>query len=170
MSSMTDLGEDPARSHDTSRGDSVRSQEEREALGAEFDRHVSEEERILRAYHTLSDKLPEGPLSVVVNHIVTDEEMHHFLLQSLADWVRSPATALDIADDIGSDRGELLRLTRELRDHERETIEACSELQERLGGGEGDVYDAVLQAIILDSQKHHRLLRLVESLIEKGSG
>jgi hypothetical protein len=146
----------------------VRSEEEREALGAELDRHVSQEERILQDYHVLSDKLPEGPLSVVVNHIVTDEEMHHFLLQTLADWVRHPLTPAEEAEGLAVDRGELLRLTRELRDHEVETIDACRALRERIDGGEGDLFDGILEAITLDSQKHHRLLKVVEAYIDNG--
>lgn len=117
------------------------------------------------AYHALSDRLPEGPLSVVVNHIVTDEEMHHFLLKTLADWIRSPSSALEVADDIGPERRELRRLTRTLREHEQETIEACRVLRERLGGEDGDLFDGVLEAITLDSRKHYRLLNVVESLI-----
>ena len=165
-----DPGEDLAQRRARRGGDPVRSEEEREALGAEFDRHVSQEERILRDYHALSDRLPDGPLSVVVNHIVTDEEMHHFLLQTLAGWVRSPPAPAEGAGDLGVDRGELLRLTRELRDHEVETIDACRALRERLDGKEGDLVDGVLEAITLDSQKHHRLLKVVEAFIGGGAG
>ena len=47
--------------------------------------HVADEERILQEYHRLSDALPDGLLSVVVDHILTDEEMHHFLLRTLSE-------------------------------------------------------------------------------------
>jgi hypothetical protein len=149
------------------------TEESREAFGAELDRHVEAEERILQEYHLLSDKLPDGPLSVVVDHILTDEEMHHFLLRTLAEWVRSPQTAAVGASGC-PDRNDLLRLTRELRVHEQETIAASSDLRERLRGsfgpGEADLCDGVLEAISLDSQKHHRLLEIVEKLVGDAEG
>ena len=68
----------------------TKSTDQREALAKQFDRHVEEEGKILQDYHKLSDKLTEGPLSVLINQIVTDEEMHHFLLRTVAEWLRSP--------------------------------------------------------------------------------
>jgi hypothetical protein len=148
----------------------VKSQEEREALATEFERHVVEEDRILQEYHALSDKLPEGPLSVVVNHIVTDEEMHHFLLRTLAEWMRETPSEAEVLGDVGPDREALLRNTRALMGHEQETIEACRALGERLTGEEGELFRGIIDAISLDSQKHHRLLGLVERLVEGGQG
>jgi hypothetical protein len=145
----------------------VTTQDEREALAAEFDHHVSEEERILGEYHRLADKLPDGPLSVVVNHIATDEEMHHFLLQTLADWLRDPD---DEVSTEGLDHGELLARTRDLKRHEQETIDACHALKERMSGRDAEVLGGILEAISLDSQKHRRLLAVVETLAgESGS-
>jgi hypothetical protein len=143
----------------------VKTPEEREALAAEFERHVVEEEKILQEYHALSDKLPDGPLSVVVNHIVTDEEMHHFLLRTLAEWMRSLPAAEELTGEAGPDPEALLRNTRALKEHEQETIAACRDLEERLSGEEGELFRGLLEAISLDSQKHHRLLGLVEKLV-----
>lgn len=148
----------------------MKTQEEREALAVEFERHVAEEDRILQEYHALSDRLPEGPLSVVVNHIVTDEEMHHFLLRTLGEWLRASPTQAEVVGDVGPDREALLRNTQSLMEHEQETIEACRALDERLAGEEGELFRGILEAISLDSQKHHRLLGLVQKLVEGGRG
>jgi hypothetical protein len=137
------------------------SADERRALADEFERHMAEEGEILKQYHALSDKLSDGRLSVLVNHIVTEEEMHHFLLRTLSDWLRSPVPPAEGHPD----RDELLRVTRRLRGHEKKTIDACRGLKSRLSGDEGDLYDAVLDSIILDSEKHNRLLATVEKLI-----
>lgn len=138
---------------------------EREALAAEFDRHVEEEDEILKQYHALSDKLSEGPLSVLVNHIVTDEEMHHFLLRTMADWLRTPPRAGQRVAEPGLDRDAILRHTRDLQEHEKKTIEACRDLGARLSGEERDLFKTLLDAIALDSEKHHRLLSAVEKMI-----
>ena len=141
------------------------SADERKALADEFERHIAEEGDILKKYHALSDKLADGRLSVLINHISTEEEMHHFLLRTLSDWLRAPAPRAETRTGSDSDRDELLRVTRMLRGHEKKTTEACRGLKSRLSGDEGELFDAILDAIILDSEKHHRLLATVEKLI-----
>ncbi|MDH3213452.1 MAG: hypothetical protein OEM05_13295 [Myxococcales bacterium] len=143
----------------------MRGEDEREALAAEFERHIAEEGEILEMYHSLADKLPEGPLSVLVNHIATDEEMHHFLLRTLADWLRTPPTRVENPAGPAPHSDEILRQTRTLRGHEKKTIEACRGLKSQLSGEEGELFDAILDAITLDSEKHHRLLLTVEKLV-----
>jgi rubrerythrin len=138
---------------------------ERKALAHEFERHIEEEGEIVEKYHALSDKLTDDRLSVLVNHIATEEEMHHFLLRTLADWLQAPAPRAETRVASGPDRDELLRVTRMLRGHEKKTTEACRGLKSRLSDDEGELFEAVLDAIILDSEKHHRLLATVEKLI-----
>ena len=138
---------------------------ERKALADEFERHIAEEGEILKKYHALSERLADGRLSVLVNHIATEEEMHHFLLRTLSDWLPAPAPRAETRTASDPDRDELLRVTRMLRGHEKKTTEACRGLKSRLSDHEGELFDAILDAIILDSEKHHRLLATVEKLI-----
>jgi hypothetical protein len=143
----------------------MQSEDEREALAAVLERHMAAEGEILEKYHSLSDKLAEGPLSVLVNHIVTEEEMHHFLLRTLSDWLRTPPTPAGTHVRPDADRDEILRCTRALRGHEMKTIEACQSLKSELSGEEAELFDSILEAVSLDSEKHHRLLLSVEKLI-----
>ena len=140
-------------------------EEAREALAREFDRHRAEEGEILEGYHALSDQLGEGPLGLLINHIATEEEMHHFLLGTLSDWLRAPGSPDEALSERRADRDALLRQTRMLRGHEKKTIEACRGLQAQLSGDEGELFDTILDAIATDSEKHHRLLETVEKLI-----
>jgi len=87
--------------------------------------------------------------------------MHHFLLRTLAGWLRDPDDAP--ANPI-SDHDELLAHTRDLKRHEQETIEACHELKARMTGRDAEVLGGLLDAIALDSEKHQRLLAVVETL------
>ena len=129
----------------------MRDEAERESLACEFDRHRAEEGEILESYHALSDELGKGPLG---------------LLGTLSDWLRTPPVLEASAPENGPDRDALLRQTRALRGHEQKTIEACRGLKSRLSGGEGDLFDTILEAIAMDSEKHQRLLESVEKLIE----
>jgi hypothetical protein len=45
----------------------VNDEDQREALADEIERHIRVEDAILKEYHALSDKLPDGPLSVLIN-------------------------------------------------------------------------------------------------------
>ncbi len=137
----------------------------REALIAEFDRHIKEEDDIVQAYHQLADKLGSGPLGVLVNHIATDEEMHHFLLRTLSDWLRSPPAPDAGFDAEGLDRDAILGQVHVLQEHETITIKACGDLKTQLSG-EGEIFEALLEAIALDSKKHHRLLAMMEKIIK----
>ena len=143
------------------------SEAERESLAREFDRHRAEEGEILESYHALSDKLGKGLLGLLVNHIATEEEMHHFLLGTLSDWLRTPPGPEENPFEAGLDRDALLRQTRMLRGHEKKTIEACRALKSRVTGDEGEIFDAILEAIASDSEKHQRLLDTVEKRIEQ---
>lgn len=138
---------------------------EREVLAGEIEKHVAEEERILTEYHALSESLPDGLLRVLVNHIVTEEKMHHFLLRTLVEWLRESPIATTGISKPSVDLDALLARTRTLREHERDTIEACRSLRFELSDEAEEVLEVLLGVIALDSEKHHRLLSLVESQI-----
>ncbi len=138
---------------------------ERESLAAKFDYHVDEEGKILSRYRVLAEQLGDNALGNLVSHILTEEELHHLLLKTMGTWLREPAgqgRALPPA----SSRDELLRLTRSLQQHEQETIDACSALQSRLDELGEDLLVTLLDAMILDSEKHRRLLVAVENLLK----
>jgi len=138
---------------------------DREALAAVLDLHVLEESAILQDYRVLSDKLTDGPLRVLVDHVVTEEEMHHFLLRTLCDWLRAPVSPVESLSVQGLDRDAILRQTEALKQHERQTAEACRELKGRIGDADHELFETILEAVALDSEKHHLLLTAVERLV-----
>jgi hypothetical protein len=143
----------------------VTTESHRNALADEFERHMAVEDAILKSYHSLVDRLPDGPLSILVNHIATEEEMHHFLLGTLADWLRSPPLMGEEEVALGADRETVAGQARLLKEHETETIDACKKLKEEVSGVDGDLFEVLLDVLILDSQKHHRLLSALEKLV-----
>jgi hypothetical protein len=143
----------------------VNSESERVALADELERHIEVEDSILKEYHDLVDKLPDGPLSVLINHITTEEEMHHFLLATLAEWLRSTPDEGPSRSSLGSERDVVVARTQLLKEHELSTIDACKALKSHMKGDQGEVFEALLDVLILDSQKHHRLLEALESVV-----
>jgi hypothetical protein len=104
---------------------------------------------------------------MLVNHILTDEEIHHLLLRTMATWLRAPAAAATTAIPAGTNCDELLNLTTLLQRHERETIETCNALQPRLIGESAELMNTLLEIMVLDSEKHQRLLSAVEKLLRR---
>ncbi len=66
------------------------SKDEREAVAEKLDRHADEEMDILRQYCELSEQLEDGPISFLIDRVLTEENAHHYLLRSLAKWLREP--------------------------------------------------------------------------------
>jgi hypothetical protein len=141
--------------------------QERELLAAKFDRHAEEEGKILAEYRALAEKLGDSSAGHLVSHILTEEELHHLLLSTMAKWLRERRTAQERAVPRGVNRDELLRVTRALQQHERETIDACRSLKAELSGQDEDLLGTMLDAMMLDCEKHHRLLAAVEKLAEE---
>jgi len=144
----------------------VSTEAEREALAAKFDRHADEEGRILDQYRTLAEALGDGPAGMLVNQILTEEEIHHLLLRTMATWLREHSEAPPAAVGRDVDRTELLRLTETLQHHERETIDACRALMGQISGASSHLLRTLLETMVLDSEKHHRLLTTVQELLK----
>ncbi len=143
----------------------MNTDKDRASLAAKFEHHADEEGVILDAYRTLADKLGDGTAGNLISHILTEEELHHLLLRTLAKWLREGRSERDDAIPASANRADLLRLTERLQQHEQETLEACRRLQSQLSG-EAEVLTALLEAVMLDTQKHQRLLRVTERLLK----
>jgi hypothetical protein len=137
---------------------------QQESLAAKFERHAEEEGKILTQYRALADKLGNSTAGNLVSHILTEEELHHLLLRTLAQWMRErPAGPPAIPPE--ADRPGLLRLTQKLQQHERETIDACRRAKSQLSGESAELLGTLLDALVLDGEKHHQLLGAVEKLL-----
>jgi hypothetical protein len=138
----------------------------REFFAESLDRHVEAEGKILEEYRALSEKIADGPVGMLVDLILTEEEQHHFLLRTMAGHLRQSLTAGTKRFEAGEVvQDELMRQTQRLRGHERETISACRNLKSQLSSEEKELFDALLDVMILDSEKHERLLSAIEKMI-----
>lgn len=144
------------------------AQKERELFAASLDHHVEAESRILAEYRALSERIRTGPVSLLVDLILTEEEQHHFLLRTMAKTLRQSLQGEKSggSEGLGIDPGELLSLTRRFREHEQETIEVCRNLKTQVTPENAELFDALLDALILDSGKHQRLLLAVEQIVK----
>ena len=144
----------------------MNGKKEREIFALNLDRHMEAEGEILEEYRTLAGKLENGPVSFLLDLILTEEEQHHFLLRTMAKRIRGTFNQDEGNELEQADRDELLRYTRRLREHEQETINTCKILKSQTLSEEGDFFDALLDSMILDSEKHERLLSVVEKMMK----
>jgi hypothetical protein len=145
----------------------VTSDEQRESLATELERHADEDGSILAQYRVLAERPGDSAAGMLVDQILTDEEIHHLLLRTMATWLRGRGGPGTAPIPVGANRNELLRLTQALHAHEGETIEACRALRPRLSGERAELIDTLLEVMALDSEKHQRLLTAVQGLLRR---
>lgn len=143
------------------------SDEQRESLATELERHADEEGSILAQYRVLAERLGDSAAGMLVDQILTDEEVHHLLLRTMARWLREGGGPGTAPIPVGANRTELLRLTQRLQAHESETIAACSTLCSQLSGDNAEIMGVLLEVMVLDSEKHHRLLTVLQRLLRR---
>jgi rubrerythrin len=141
-------------------------QKEREQFAKALEWHVGEEQRILDEYRTFTSRLKGSSVSLLTDLILTDEDQHHALLQKMVKILREPAGG-KTRDMLEDDNLEgLLQETRKLREHEKETVQVCRNLKSQMNLQEPEPFEAILDALIFDSEKHQRLLLAVEKTIK----
>ena len=141
-------------------------QKEKELFAKALEWHVGEEQRILEEYRTLTSRLKGSSVSMLTDIILTDEDQHHALLQKMVKKLREPAggkTRSTLEDD---NFEGLLHETRKLREHEKETVQVCRKLKSQMNMKEPEIFEAIFDALIYDSEKHQRLLLAVEKTIK----
>jgi hypothetical protein len=144
----------------------AQNSERRESLAATFERHATEEGKILAQYGALAETLGDSPARFLIKLILTEEELHHELLRATAKWLREHSAEAESPVPPGGGADELLRRTEQLQRHETDTIEACRRLRADLSGTGGELLASVLDVMAMDSEKHHRLLTTVRKMIK----
>lgn len=152
-----------ARAASAAEGKPLSSDKRRELCAACLDQHVEAETGIMEEYRSLAGPIESGPVRFLIDFILHDEERHHGLLRMMAKYLRIKSRRKS-ALPWPIDPQEFQRQMRQLQGHERETIAACLDLKARIPADESEFFSALLDALILDSEKHERLLLAVERL------
>lgn len=138
---------------------------EREFLASTFRSYAAAEEKILTEYRALSKQLGDSTCGLLVNHILTEEEMHHLLFSTAAMWLKDHVSTEYAPLPQGVNKSEVLQMTRSLCEHESSTIEAFRKLKSQLPAGEVELVGTLLDIVILDSEKHCQVLKGMEKVL-----
>ena len=144
----------------------LNAEKQRELCAACLDQHVETESSIMAEYRAFAGPIESGPIRFLIDFILHDEERHHGLMRMMAKYLRiknRPRNAMPWVID----PHEFARHIRKLQDHERETIAACRDLKSQVPPNDSEFFSALLDALILDSEKHERLLLAVERMVKE---
>lgn len=139
---------------------------ERERFADGLERHAAEEEHALGEYRNLAGLLKGGPAGLLIRFIFRDEEHHHFLLREMAQRFKAPLEEKSRRAAEGASRAEVLNLIKGLMQHEEATIAECRKLKAQFAAAETELFDAILDALIFDSEKHRRLLSALDRTMQ----
>jgi hypothetical protein len=146
----------------------MNAKKERELLVVGLERLLRKESKIVEEYRALAEMLEGIPVGLLLDWVVIEAEAHHTLLINIIHALKQTAQkgGENGADGVEMERDTMLCWVGRLRMKEQAVVGACRSLKGQACWENGDVADAFLDALVMDSEKHQRLLLAVEKAIE----
>lgn len=146
----------------------MNAKKERELLVVGLERLLRKESKIVEEYRALAEMLEDIPAGLLLDWVVIEEEAHHTLLFNIIHALKqnSQKGGENGADSVEMERDTMLCWVGRLRMKEQAVVAACLSLKGQACWENEDVVDAFLDALVMDSEKHQRLLLAVEKAIE----
>lgn len=146
----------------------MNAKKEHELLVAGLEKLLRKESKIVEEYRALAEMLESIPVSLLLDWVVIEEEAHHTILSniihSLKHTVRKGSET--DADGLETERETMLCWVKRLRMKEQTVVADCRSLKSQACWENGNVGDAFLDALVMDSEKHQRFLLAVEKAID----
>lgn len=142
----------------------MNAKKERELLVVGLERLLHKENKVVEDYRALAEMLDGIPAGLLLDWVVIE---HHTLLINIINSLKRTAQqGGDGADGVEMERETMLYWVKRLRMKEQTVVAACRSLKSQASWENGDVVDAFLDALLMDSEKHQRFLLAVEKAIE----
>jgi len=128
-------------------------------------RHGEEEGALLRRYERFAREAPSAVTRYLVHLILEDERRHHQVLAEIAHTIAWGSLA-DVEPALprmveGAADDELIKQTRELLASEKKDRAELRRLRRRLRSYTGTVWPFLVDLMLLDTDKHSRILRYI---------
>jgi len=128
-------------------------------------RHGKEEGELLRRYERFAREAPSAVTRYLVHLILEDERRHHQVLAEIAHTIAWGSLA-DVEAALprmveGAADDELIKQTRELLASEKKDRAELRRLRRRLRSYTGTVWPFLIDLMLLDTDKHSRILRYI---------
>lgn len=130
-----------------------------------INRHGEEEGALLRTYEQIAQESTSPVVRYLVSLIVEDERRHHRVLGDIAHAIAgggliNPVPAVPRLVEGAADR-ELVAQTKTLLASERKDKADLRRLRRRLRSYSGTIWPLLIDLMLLDTDKHMRILRYI---------
>ncbi len=126
------------------------------------------ESKIVQDYRALAEMLDGIPAGLLLDWVAIEVETHYTLLINILHSLKQTKQTGRVSgsDDIEIERESMLCWIDRLKMKEQKIVAVCRALKSQVGRETGDVVDAFLDALIMDSEKHQRFLVTVEKAVD----
>jgi len=144
-----------------------------ERLMNEFEAHESQEGKFVQRYKDIAEKTKNPLIRFLLRLIVSDEEKHHAVTHAMASTLKGdltwtkPEDAIRGLVDLPAEKGELLKLTEDFIQVEKEGIKEYKKLIKASEGYYGGLFVLLLKSMIHDSEKHVEILEFLRRRLRK---
>jgi rubrerythrin len=146
----------------------VNAKKERELLVAGLKNLLRKESKIVEEYRALAEMFEGIPVSLLLDWVIIEEEAHHTILINIIHSLKQTARkgSETDADGLETERETMMCWVKRLRMKEQTVVAVCRSLKSQACWENGNVVDAFLDALIMDSEKHQRFLLAVEKTVD----
>jgi hypothetical protein len=145
----------------------MNAKKERELFLAVLERLLDKERRMVEEYRTLAELVKSVPIALLLDWVVVEEEAHFTLLCNIITSLkRIPSKKGNGADCVGLEQRNALGWVQRLRLKEQALAGDCHSLKSQACWEDRELIDALLDALVMDSEKHQRFLLTVEKVVK----
>ena len=145
----------------------MNARKERELFVHSVERHLERKNRILGEYRALSEIVEGSPVVLLVDWVIAEGEAYQNILRAILQHLKQPRQQ-ERKKGNGSDgsavNDRILFWTEKLQRYEERFAADCLYLKSQTCWEGGELLDAVLDAMVMDSKKHQRLLLALEKI------
>ena len=144
-----------------------------ERLMNEFEAHEDGEKQLLHRYKETAEKSNNPLIRFLLRLIISDEEKHHAVTHAMVSTLRGdltwtkPEEAIRGLYELGEGKEELLKLTEDFIEVEKEGIEEYKKLIKTSKGYYRGLFVLLLQSMIRDSEKHVEILEFLQQRLKE---
>lgn len=146
----------------------MNAKKERELLVAGLERLLHKQSKIVDDYRALAEMLEGIPAGHLLDWVVIEEVAHRTLLINIIHSLKKGAQkgSGNGAAGVETEGETMLCWVKRLRMKEQTVVAACRSLKSQACWENGDIADAFLDALVMDSEKHQRFLLTIEKTVE----
>ena len=144
-----------------------------ERLMNEFEAHEGRESEFTRRYKEISEKTANPLIRFLLRLIVSDEEKHHAVTHAMVSTLRGdltwtkPEDAISGLYELADTKEELLRLTEDFIEVEKNGIEEYKRLIKASRGYYHGLFSLLIRTMVHDSEKHVEILEFLRQRLQE---